>query len=41
MTVVKRHCKSYSYVVLIKGILQNWRVCGHVKDRSIKDTYGV
>jgi len=38
--VVKRHCEWYSYVnVLIKEVLQNWKVCGHIKDQSLKDMY--
>ena len=28
--VVKRHYEWYSDVVLIKEVLQNWRVCGHI-----------
>ena len=39
--VVKRHCEWYSYVVLIKEVFQNWRVCDHIKDQRIKGMDGV
>ena len=26
------YCEWYSYVLLIKEVFQNWRVCDHIKD---------
>ena len=41
ITVVKRHCEWYSHVVLMKDVLQTWRVFGNIKDQRIKGMYGV